>query len=198
MTRFQISRRDQTEAQIEPYQQPVATRGGLMTGQTHKILVFPKPIRDWAGMAVGILLMACAGALLAQPQAGKVATPAKEKPRVNRTGLIQKKEQEPVYKVVSPLGDPTVKMITMVPRLTTLSGKTICTIWNGAFKSNITLPVIGELLKKNYPNSKIVPYSEFPKSQTPEAPGTPLIASPALQTALKEKGCDAVVSGNGG
>ena len=42
-------------------------------------------------------------------------------------------------KVVSPLGEVTIEERTMVPRLDTLEGKTICLTWNGSFKSNLTL-----------------------------------------------------------
>jgi len=105
---------------------------------------------------------------------------------------------EPVYNVVSPLGDPTVKMITMAPRLDTLAGKTVCLVWNHTFKSNITLPAIGESLKKKYPDIKIIPYTEI-DAATRGAVRTDVSTEIAtLQAVLKEKGCDAVISGNGG
>jgi hypothetical protein len=111
---------------------------------------------------------------------------------------VPKTSVEPVYSVVSPLGDSTVKMITMVPRLNTLADKTVCMVWNHAFKADITLPAIGEALKNQYPDIRIVPYTEIDAAiraaggdiSSPEA-GT-------LQTVLKEKGCNAVISGNGG
>ena len=68
---------------------------------------------------------------------------------------------EPVYKVVSPIGESTVKMTTMAPRLDTLAGKTVCMVWNNAFKADVTLPAIGEALKKQYPGVKIVPYTRY-------------------------------------
>jgi hypothetical protein len=105
---------------------------------------------------------------------------------------------EPVYSVVSPIGESTVKMTAMAPRLDTLAGKTVCMVWNSAFKSNVTLPAIGEVLKKQYPGAKIVPYTEMPNAFLPEPPGTPRKQSEALQALYKEKGCDAVISGNGG
>ena len=105
---------------------------------------------------------------------------------------------EPVYKVVSPIGESTVKMTTMAPRLDTLAGKTVCMVWNHAFKSDVTLPAIGEALKKQYPGVKIVQYGEMPEASLPEPPGAPMKESKALQAALKEKGCNALVSGNGG
>ena len=105
---------------------------------------------------------------------------------------------EPVYQVVSPLGESTVKMTTMAPRLDTLAGKTVCMVWNNAFKSDVTLPVIGEELKKQYPGVKIVPYTDMPNAFLPEPPGTPRKQSEALQALYQEKGCNAVISGNGG
>ena len=105
---------------------------------------------------------------------------------------------EPVYKVVSPLGESTVKMTTMAPRMDTLAGKTVCMVWNSAFKSDVTLPVIGEALKKQYPGVKIVPYTDMPNAFLPEPPGTPRKQSEALQALYREKGCSAVISGNGG
>lgn len=101
-------------------------------------------------------------------------------------------------KVVSPLGEVTVEEVTMVPRLDTLEGKTICLTWNGSFKSNVTLPVIAELLLKKYPTVKVIPYTEMPRAFKAPAPGTTSPGRIALAAAFKEKGCDAVISGNGG
>jgi hypothetical protein len=105
---------------------------------------------------------------------------------------------EPIYKVVSPIGESTVKTTGMAPRVDTLAGKTVCMVWNHAFKADVTLPAIGETLKKQYPGVRIVPYTKLPAASLPEPPGTPRKESEALQAAFKEKGCDAVISGNGG
>jgi len=105
---------------------------------------------------------------------------------------------EPVYKVVSPIGESTVKVTAMAPRMDTLAGKTVCMVWNNAFKSDVTLPVIGETLKKQYPGIKIVPFTDMPNAFLPEPPWTPRKQSEALQALYKEKGCHAVISGNGG
>lgn len=105
---------------------------------------------------------------------------------------------EPVYDVVSPIGESTVKMTAMAPRAGTLVGKTVCMVWNSAFKSDVTLPVIGEALKKQYPGVKIVPYTDMPNAFLPEPPGATRKQSEALQALYKEKGCHAVISGNGG
>jgi len=105
---------------------------------------------------------------------------------------------EPVYEVVSPIGESNVNRTGMAPRLDTLAGKTVCMVWNNAFKADVTLPTIGETLKKQYPGVKIVPYTEMPEAFLPEPPGAPREQSEALQAVFKEKGCNAVISGNGG
>jgi hypothetical protein len=101
-------------------------------------------------------------------------------------------------KVVSPLGEVTIEERTMVPRLDTLDSKTICLLWNGSFKSSLTLSVIAELLIKKYPTVKVIPYTEMPRSFKAPAPGTITPERVALAATFKEKGCDAVISGNGG
>jgi hypothetical protein len=110
----------------------------------------------------------------------------------------QESFNDAVFKVVSPLGDVTLEETAMVPRLDTFDGKTICMTWNRSFKSNVTLPVIAEQLSKKYPTIKIVPFTEMPVAVRVHAPGIATPERTALEAALKEKGCDAVISGNGG
>jgi hypothetical protein len=105
---------------------------------------------------------------------------------------------EPVYSVVSPIGESTVTMISMTPRLNTLAGKTVCMAWNRAFKADIALPAIGEQLKQIYPDIKIVPYTEMPDAPLPSAPDHPQKDAEDLRVALKAKGCSAFVTGDGG
>ena len=108
------------------------------------------------------------------------------------------KETSPVYRVVRPTGDVVHPMITQAPRLDTLEDKTICIVSNQGFKSHVTMPVIEGLLRKNYPNSKLVPPADMPRAQKPPAVGAKDQATEAMIAALKEKGCQAVISGNGG
>ncbi len=103
-----------------------------------------------------------------------------------------------VYEVVSPLGEPVVEMITMAPRLDTLEGKTIGELWNGGFRGDESFPIIEKMLRERYPNVKLIPYAEFSLSTIasfyPEKKEKTL---EALRAQLKEKGCDAVITGNG-
>ena len=116
-----------------------------------------------------------------------------------RAAEAPKNLEEPVYSVVSPLGDPVVKTIKMAPRLDTLNGKTVCMVWNHAFKADVTLPAIGESLKERYPEIKIIPYTEIDAAIQAAGRENPSAEeAEILQAVLKEKGCDALISGNGG
>lgn len=101
--------------------------------------------------------------------------------------------KEGVCEVLSPVGEENVGVKTLAPRLDTLNGKTICEAWNGMFTGWWTFPRIRELLKKQYPDVKFVSYSELPLLDThkmEEVLGT-------LASELKQKGCDALITGNG-
>ena len=86
----------------------------------------------------------------------------------------------------------------MAPRLDTLAGKTIGELWNGGFRGDESFPIIEQLLRDRYPTVQFVPYSEFSlytiASLHPEKKDKTL---ETLRTELKEKGCDAVITGNG-
>jgi hypothetical protein len=105
---------------------------------------------------------------------------------------------EPVYKIVSPIGESTAKMTAMARRLDTLEGKTVGLVWNRAFKADVTLPAIAEALKQKYPGIKIVPHTALPLAPLPETPGSDRQASEALIAAYKANGIQAVITGNGG
>lgn len=99
--------------------------------------------------------------------------------------------EEPVYSVVSPIGEQTAEMIEMAPRLDTLANQTVCMVSNSSFKVNVTMPVIASTLQESYPGLKVVPYNELPTAYS----GARWDAMPAT---FKSRGCDAVISGNGG
>ena len=124
--------------------------------------------------------------------------PAVAQEKVASKPPAEKPSAEPVFQVLSPLGENIAKTKTMAPRLDTLAGKTVGLVWNRTFKSDVTLPAIAEALKKQFPTIKIIPYTALPIANLPEPPDGPKKESEALQAAFKAKGCDAIIAGNGG
>lgn len=116
------------------------------------------------------------------------ATPARS--QVTKEASVK----ENLYEVVYPLGRSVIAAKPLAPRLDTLEGRTICELWNNMFLGNVTFAIIEELLAKNYPGVKFVPYAKF--GSTHGADEVKNVA--ALPKKLSEYGCNAVISGNGG
>lgn len=115
---------------------------------------------------------------------------------VKKSGKTPGVVKEMLYEVVYPLGKTMMKEIPLAPRLTDLQGKTICALSNHVFQYKVTFPALGELLQKQYPELKFIPYTEFPDSHDESAAGKKAIEG--LANLLLQKGCQAVISGNGG
>ena len=76
------------------------------------------------------------------------------------------------------------------PRLLDLSGKTICELSNGSgWEVDRTFSLIRQLLRERFPDTKIVPYTEFPS-------GVHEIDNDDIANIAAAKGCDAVIGGN--
>ncbi len=80
------------------------------------------------------------------------------------------------------------------PRLPDLTGKTICELSNGGWQFDRTFPAIRQLLQKQFPTAKFIPYTELPEI------ASVVDAASFAETAkqLKAKGCQAVIVGNSG
>lgn len=100
--------------------------------------------------------------------------------------------------VISPVGGETVRKTALAPRPASLNGKTIGEVWNEDFKGDIMFPVYREMLKSRYPDVRIVPYTELPASVLKGTPAYQREVLADIAKALKQKGCDALISGNGG
>ena len=99
--------------------------------------------------------------------------------------------------VVSPLGLDVVTSSGRAKRIGDLNGKTIGEIWNGVFKGDVTFPIIRKMLQDRYPALKIVPYTEFPHAPGSDNPTQQRERAKQIAALAKQKGCDAVISGNG-
>jgi len=99
--------------------------------------------------------------------------------------------------VVSPAGISAVKITSAAPRIDDLNGKTIGEVWNGVFKGDITFPIIRNLLIEKYRGLKIIPYTEFYHLPGSDVPKHQRELAHQIVASAKEKGCDALISGNG-
>ncbi|MFC1862179.1 hypothetical protein ACFLT4_07560 [Chloroflexota bacterium] len=98
--------------------------------------------------------------------------------------------KEVTLEVLNPMGLTEISK-EPAPRLASLNGKTICEAWyTGSYFGERTYPVIRELLKARFPDAKIIPYTEFPMGMMPTK-------AEETVSLVKEKGCDAVIVGNG-
>ena len=100
--------------------------------------------------------------------------------------------------VFSPIGAEVVTKSASAPRLDTLAGKTIGETWNDDFKGDVMFPVYRELLKARFPGVRFVPYTEFPASPWKGSPEHQRDVARQIAKLAREKGCDALISGNGG
>ena len=101
------------------------------------------------------------------------------------------------HDVVSPLGLEAVRPAGNAPRLDRLEGKTVAEFWNGVFKGDLSFPVIRRLLQQRFPGVKIIPFTEFPHAPGSDHPAKQRELAQRMAALAKEKGCDAVISGNG-
>lgn len=101
------------------------------------------------------------------------------------------------FEVISPAGGPVVQLRGTAPRLATLEGKTIGEVWNGVFKGDQTFPVLREILKERIPGVRIVPYTEFPHRHGGDNPTQQKALAAEIAAIARDKGCDALITGNG-
>jgi len=102
------------------------------------------------------------------------------------------------FEVLSPLGLSILTRKNVAPRLDTLEGKTIGETWNEDFKGDLMFPLYRELLKERFPGVKVVPYTEFPSSTLRGTPEYQREVARKIAQMAREKGCAALISGNGG
>ena len=75
------------------------------------------------------------------------------------------------------------------PRLNSLDGKRIALLSSDSWQAHRTLPLVGDMLKTEYPSIEIIPYEEFPI-------GNAVIDSDASVVRAKELAVDGVLIGN--
>ncbi len=94
------------------------------------------------------------------------------------------------YEVVYPLGASAVKERANSPALPDLNGKTICGSGH-TFEGDEAVQAMIDLLRGKWPNLKFIPNKEIPDDVNTPA------EMKKFQDFLRQKGCDAVISGDG-
>ena len=101
-------------------------------------------------------------------------------------------------KVISPEGLPLSAAGTVSRPLDDLSGKTIGEVYNNHFKGELMFSTYRRLLKQKYPGIKIIPFNEFPIVYVGGDAASQKRIAKEIAAIAKEKGCHAIITGNGG
>ena len=105
---------------------------------------------------------------------------------------------EKEYEVVSPIGLLAGEEKDITKRIGKLNGITIGEVYNNHFKGKQMFYKYRELFKQKYPDVKIIPFDEFPIVYVGGDPASQRKIAKKIAGLAKEKGCDALISGNGG
>ena len=100
--------------------------------------------------------------------------------------------------VISPEGLPLASQRSVSPPLDKLDGKTIGEVYNNHFKGELMFRTYRRLFEEKYKNVTIIPYDEFPTVYVGGDPATQKRTAREVATLAKQKGCDAIITGNGG
>ena len=100
--------------------------------------------------------------------------------------------------VVSPEGLQLCSIGTVSPPLDTLEGKTIGEVYNNHFKGEFMFQTYRRLFKERFPGVRIIPYDQFPIVYVGGDPAAQKQTARDIARLAKERGVNALISGNGG
>ena len=103
-----------------------------------------------------------------------------------------------VMGVISPEGLARGTTSNISPHLSTLVGKTIGEVYNNHFKGELMFETYRRLFKEKYKNVKIIPFTEFPIVYVGGDAESQKRIAKEIAALAKEKGVDALITGNGG
>jgi hypothetical protein len=101
-------------------------------------------------------------------------------------------------KVISPEGLPLGKAGEASRPLPDLSGKTIAEVYNNHFKGELMFRTYRRLFEEKYPGVRIIPYDQFPIVYVGGDAASQKRIAKEIAALAKEKGVDAIITGNGG
>ena len=100
--------------------------------------------------------------------------------------------------VISPEGLPLGATKNVSQHLGTLDGKTIGEVYNNHFKGELMFQTYRRLFREKFKGVKIIPYDEFPIVYVGGDPESQQRIAKEIAAIAKDKGCDAIITGNGG
>jgi hypothetical protein len=101
-------------------------------------------------------------------------------------------------KVISPEGLPLGATGEASGALSDLSGKTIGEVYNNHFKGELMFRTYRRLFQERYPGIRIIPYDEFPIVYVGGDAASQKRIAKEIAAIAKQKGVDAIITGNGG
>lgn len=103
-----------------------------------------------------------------------------------------------MYRVISPEGRPLAATGSASRHLDSLEGKTIGEVYNNHFKGELMFQTYRRLFKERYPGIRIIPFDQFPIVYVGGDAASQKKIAKDIAALAKQKGCDAIVTGNGG
>ena len=100
--------------------------------------------------------------------------------------------------VISPEGLPLAAIKGLSRHIDTLEGKTIGEVYNNHFKGELMFQTYRQLFKDKFPGVKVIPFTEFPRVFVGGDPESQKKTAREIAALAKERGCDAIITGNGG
>ena len=101
-------------------------------------------------------------------------------------------------KVISPEGLPLGPIGGVSRPLDTLKGKTIGEVYNNHFKGELMFQTYRRLFEEKYPGIRIIPFDQFPIVYVGGDAASQKRIAKEIAAIAKAKGCDAIITGNGG
>ncbi len=100
--------------------------------------------------------------------------------------------------VISPEGLPLGAAAAASRPLESLEGKTIGEVYNNHFQGELMFQTYRRLFHAKYPGIRIIPFDQFPIVYVGGDAASQKKVAREIAALAKERGCDAILTGNGG
>jgi hypothetical protein len=80
----------------------------------------------------------------------------------------------------------------------TLQGKTIGEVYNNHFQGELMFHTYRRLFKSRYAGVNVIPFTEFPRVFVGGDPASQKKTARDIAALARQRGCDAIITGNGG